>query len=117
MEKNLRTVLLSLLGGLIGFVFGYVVVLFTLLMIFGSLVENASIVFLTMIVGILYGLALGNLYSYYPKYVNKFCIIFCFIGILASAIGAIFLKNIRAVLIIGVPILFALLGIFIDKRK
>ncbi len=116
MNKNLRATINTLIGGLFGFIIGYVIVLYVLLLFFGSRIENVGVVFFSMFFGILYGLALGNLHSYHPKYVNKYCISFASIGMIIATITSMFLQNIKGVFIIGFPVFFGILGVFLDKK-
>lgn len=112
----MKTIRNTCVGCLIGLVYGYAFILFVLLLIFGSQAEIAGIIFLTIFVGSIYGIVLGLLCTYYSRYVNKFCILFASLGLLGAAILSMFFRNIVGVFIIGLPILFALCGTFLDKK-
>ncbi len=116
-NKVLNSIIKTISGGLLGFILGYVLILYILLIAFGSKIEIAGVVFFSTFFGIFFGLIIGNLYSYYPEYVNKFSMIFSGVGLLIASVVSMFIYDIRVIFIMGFPILFALIGVLIDKNN
>ncbi len=118
LNRILKGFLYTIGGGFLGGGIGYGLILLILLLIFReTLGVGALIVGLTTFMGVIYGIAVGICYFLYPKYVNKFVMIGVLSGLIIGSIISVALDKYREVAIIGLPILFGLIGVFLDKRE